>query len=75
MGKSTNIPQLMRLQNWVKARFKEGEAPCEKTLLKMCREGRIPAKQFGGRGDWWVEVQVELNQTGNALVDKVLSSG
>lgn len=74
MNKSVALPQLLPLKDWVKARFK-GKAPCEKTLLKMCREGRIPAKQFGGRGEWWVEVETELKQTGDPLVDKVLANG
>lgn len=72
---SPELPKLMPLKDWAAARFAAGKAPSERTLLQMCREGRIPAKQFGGKGEWWVEVEAELKQTGNPLVDKVLAHG
>ncbi len=68
------LPRLLPLKDWAAARFAEGAAPNERTLLQMCRDGRIPAKQFGGKGAWYVEVDIELKQTGDPLVDKVLQN-
>jgi hypothetical protein len=70
MDRIMNLPKLMPLLDWAKARFTK--PPCEKTLYKEYTNEPYVVRR-GGR--WWVDIELEAKLTGNPLVDKVLTNG
>jgi hypothetical protein len=63
--------QLMTLKQYRAVRFARGSEPSMATLKRWVNAGTLPAKMIGGR--WYVEVNREAANSGNALVDKVLN--
>lgn len=64
------MPKLMLLSDWSKARFLK--PPARKTMLGWCENGHVPAKKIGGQ--WYIEAERELTETGDPLVDEILRS-
>lgn len=63
--------KLISVYEWRDMRFTGNRRPSDRTLRKWCENGDIPSKKIGGL--WFVELQAEMNNTGNELVDRVLS--
>lgn len=60
---------LVTVAQWIKRTFAEESAPCEHTVRRWIRTGKVPGRQFGGR--WYVD-QIALAAAGNPLVEKIL---
>lgn len=62
----------MSLEDWRRERF-AGKPPRRQTIVGWLESGQLPGKKIGAR--WFVEVERELNETGDDLVDQVLKAG
>ncbi len=63
--------KLMDLEQWRHARF-AGRPPSLTTIRRWCREGHVPGKKVGGT--WYIDLDAERRQTGNALADAILEA-
>ncbi|MBB1485830.1 helix-turn-helix domain-containing protein [Oceanospirillum sediminis] len=61
--------KLMPLHQWVEERF-IGDPPTMCTLRRLCVNGELPAKKIGRK--WYIDVEAEVNYTGDELADNVL---
>ena len=61
--------RLMALREWRMRRFVEPR-PSERSCQNWCKNGDIPAVRRGKL--WFVDIDQELNQSGNELADAVL---
>lgn len=64
------MERLMPISEWRDKRFTT--PPDKRTIQKWCEKGEVPAKKIGAK--WYIIVNEELNQTGDPLVDQVLSA-
>lgn len=64
--------KLMKLETWRKKRFSEEDVPTRNTVLAWIAKGQVPAKRYGRQ--WYIDVEVEQNTTGDDLVDSVLQA-
>ena len=62
--------KLLALPEWRKERFLPPR-PTLRTCRNWCVNGDVPAVRRGGL--WFIDIEQEENQTGNDLVDSVLS--
>lgn len=69
--KAVNLPRLMPVLEWRDARFIGKKKPSVYSIRRWIDRGDLAGKKIGGR--YYVDAKAELNESGNALVDKVLS--
>lgn len=62
--------RLMKLSEYRETRFPKGSRPSPITLRRWCQNGDIPYVRRGNL--YYVDLDAEEKQTGNALVDQVL---
>ena len=62
------IPKLMPLEEWRTQRFTT--PPSRATARRWVTNGDIPGKLIGGK--WFVNLEEEINSTGDELVDSIL---
>jgi len=63
------MAKLIKLRNFIKTQFEEGEAPDRRTLISLIENGQLPGKRIGR--DYYIDLQ-RFELTGNSLVDNVL---
>lgn len=63
--------RLMALNEWRQRRFVEPR-PSARTCQNWCVKGDIPAIRRGKL--WFIDIDQELNQSGNELADAVLKA-
>lgn len=64
---------LVTPNSWLDKRFGNAkDRPSASSVRRWAEAGELPAKKIGGR--WFIDIDAEMNSTGNDLVDKVLNA-
>ncbi|MBD0786696.1 hypothetical protein HUO09_10080 [Vibrio sp. Y2-5] len=62
---------LMKLKEWCKTRFPEGQAPDLRTIRREIDLGTLPGKRIGRT--YYVDADRELDSSGDSTLDDLMS--
>ncbi|KFA98755.1 hypothetical protein [Vibrio sp. ER1A] len=62
---------LVKLSEWLKVRFPDGQAPDPRTCRREIDLGTLPGKRIGRT--YYVDMEKEKSSSGDAMLDDLLS--